>query len=106
MASLRRAFRPSLKSAPRTGPPTMKLADFKVLTFDCYGTLIDWETGSQNGLQPLVAKSHTASSRDRVHEIFAQHESAQEDETPSMPYSQLLSEYGIEGVSSSCADSC
>ena len=23
----------------------MKLADFKVLTFDCYGTLIDWESG-------------------------------------------------------------
>ena len=23
----------------------MKLTDYKVLTFDCYGTLIDWETG-------------------------------------------------------------
>jgi FMN phosphatase YigB (HAD superfamily) len=23
----------------------MRLSDFKVLTFDCYGTLIDWETG-------------------------------------------------------------
>ena len=23
----------------------MKLTDFKVLTFDCYGTLIDWESG-------------------------------------------------------------
>ena len=23
----------------------MKLTDFKALTFDCYGTLIDWETG-------------------------------------------------------------
>jgi 2-haloacid dehalogenase len=26
----------------------MKLTDFKVLTFDCYGTLIDWETGIWN----------------------------------------------------------
>ncbi|MEC7050373.1 MAG: haloacid dehalogenase, partial [Pseudomonadota bacterium] len=23
----------------------MNLSDFKVLTFDCYGTLIDWESG-------------------------------------------------------------
>ena len=28
----------------------MKLGDFKVLTFDCYGTLIDWESGIVNGL--------------------------------------------------------
>src|SRR5713101_715198 len=69
----------------------MKLADFKVLTLDCYGTLIDWETGIYNGLQALVAKSHTATSRDRVLEIFAQHESAQEDERRSIAYSQLLS---------------
>ena len=69
----------------------MKLADFKVLTLDCYGTLIDWETGINNGLRPLVAKTHAAPSRERVLQIFAQHESAQEAETPSMPYSQLLS---------------
>ena len=32
----------------------MKLTDFKVLTFDCYGTLIDWETGMFEGLKPLI----------------------------------------------------
>jgi 2-haloalkanoic acid dehalogenase type II len=76
-------------SSSRAQP--MKLADFKVLTLDCYGTLIDWETGIYNGLQLLVAKAHIAMSRDQVLEIFAQHESSQQDETPSMPYSQLLS---------------
>ena len=34
----------------------MELTDFKVLTFDCYGTLIDWETGILGALRPLVAK--------------------------------------------------
>ncbi|MGN5477476.1 hypothetical protein ACTMU2_13030 [Cupriavidus basilensis] len=35
----------------------MKLTDFKVLTFDCYGTLIDWETGIYNTAQvPLIEK--------------------------------------------------
>ena len=29
----------------------MKLTDFKALTFDCYGTLIDWETGMVRGAQ-------------------------------------------------------
>ncbi|MAR18369.1 MAG: haloacid dehalogenase, partial [Rhodobacteraceae bacterium] len=32
----------------------MKLTDFKVLTFDVYGTLIDWETGMINGLKTLT----------------------------------------------------
>ena len=31
----------------------MKLTDFKVLSFDCYGTLIDWEYG-------LVDRARTA----------------------------------------------
>jgi len=69
----------------------MKLTDFKALTFDSYGTLIDWETGIVNGLQPLVAKAQIVASRDQLLEIFGQNESAQEDETPAMPYSQLLS---------------
>ena len=32
----------------------MKLSDFSVLTFDCYGTLIDWESGMVEGLRPLT----------------------------------------------------
>lgn len=68
----------------------MKLADFKVLTFDCYGTLIDWETGLFNALRPLIARSDRAMSRDQALEEFGRHELAQEGETPAMPYSQLL----------------
>jgi len=30
------------------------LTDFSVLTFDCYGTLIDWEEGIWDALQPLL----------------------------------------------------
>jgi 2-haloacid dehalogenase len=69
----------------------MKLTDFKALTFDCYGTLIDWEIGILNGLQPLARKLPSTPSRDEILEIFGQNESAQEDETPATPYSQLLS---------------
>ena len=68
----------------------MKLHDFTTLTFDCYGTLIDWESGIYAALQPLVAKTGTAMSRDAVLETFAKYESAQEHETPAMIYSELL----------------
>ena len=35
----------------------MTLTDFKVLTFDCYGTLIDWESGIIEALAPLVMRA-------------------------------------------------
>jgi 2-haloacid dehalogenase len=68
----------------------MKLTDFKVLTFDCYGTLIDWETGLFNSLRTLGARAGRAKPRDKVLEEFGRHEFAQQAETPAMPYSQLL----------------
>jgi 2-haloacid dehalogenase len=68
----------------------MKLTQFKVLTFDCYGTLIDWETGIWTALQPLVKKGSVSLSRDAVLETFARYESAQEEATPNMIYSDLL----------------
>ena len=70
----------------------MKLSNFKVLTFDTYGTLIDWETGIYNGLAPLVEKAGLEDrSRDEILEIFAKHETDQEVQTPGMVYMQLLS---------------
>ncbi|MBN9508195.1 MAG: haloacid dehalogenase type II [Alphaproteobacteria bacterium] len=67
----------------------MKLADFKVFTFDCYGTLIDWESGIGTALQPLLARVQGV-SRDAALECFARHESAQQAETPRMLYTELL----------------
>ena len=34
------------KTATATAEKKMKLTDFSTLTFDCYGTLIDWEAGA------------------------------------------------------------
>jgi 2-haloacid dehalogenase len=33
----------------------LDFAHFKVLTFDCYGTMIDWETGIFSALRPILA---------------------------------------------------
>jgi 2-haloacid dehalogenase len=70
----------------------MSLIDFTVLTFDCYGTLIDWETGLYNALKPLLQKGGLALDRDQVLAAYARHEAAQEAETPEMIYSDLLAE--------------
>ncbi len=35
----------------------MQLTDFKAPSFDCYGTLLDWESGIVAVLQGLVAQS-------------------------------------------------
>ena len=69
---------------------TMKLTDFTTLTFDCYGTLIDWETGMIDGLKPLAEKIGTEVSRDQILEIHARHESSQQVHTPAKRYSDLL----------------
>ena len=68
----------------------MRLTDFKVLTYDCYGTLIDWETGILHALRPLLRSSSVERSREDVLVSFAQHETAQEAATPDMIYSELL----------------
>jgi 2-haloalkanoic acid dehalogenase type II len=68
----------------------MKLTDFRVLTFDCYGTLIDWESGIHAALKPLIERGRIDLDREAVLATFAKHESAQEHETPGMIYSELL----------------
>ena len=68
----------------------MRLSDYKALTFDCYGTLIDWESGMFEALGPLIARVSPGLSRDRVLEAHARHESAQQLATPAMVYSDLL----------------
>jgi 2-haloacid dehalogenase len=92
-------------------PGVMKLADFDVLSFDCYGTLIDWENGIHAALAPLLARAGAGSasvngraahagmglsrsdvelSRDAVLEAFARLESRQQEKTPEMTYPDLL----------------
>ena len=69
----------------------MKLSDFKALTFDCYGTLIDWETGILAALQGLIACVPQRRGRDEVLRDYAFHEAEQESFSPTLKYSQLLS---------------
>ena len=68
-----------------------ELTAYKALTFDCYGTLIDWESGIWDALQPVIAASGRSDvDRDSALLAFAEIETAQEAATPGMLYPQLL----------------
>src|SRR5205823_7802310 len=60
----------------------MELTDFKVLTFDCYGTLIDWESGIWEALQPLLDPGGTNIAAGAPPEPFAGHDGPKETSTP------------------------
>jgi 2-haloacid dehalogenase len=68
----------------------MKLQDYEALTFDCYGTLIDWESGMIAALEPLTKRVERKLTRDNILEAHARHESTQQLQTPAMKYSELL----------------
>ena len=75
-----------------SNPPaqTAKLTDFEALTFDCYGTLIDWESGMVEALKPLTSKAARPLERDQILEAHARHESFQQIQTPAKVYRELL----------------
>ena len=68
----------------------MPLRDFKALTFDVYGTLIDWETGITRALRPLTDRVGREMSRDEVLEEHARQESYQQEATPTKRYRDVL----------------
>jgi 2-haloacid dehalogenase len=68
----------------------MKLSQFKALTFDCYGTLIDWETGLWNGLKPFVQKAGIKADREEVLSVFGGIETGVEAKEPALNYRNVL----------------
>ncbi|SLN55791.1 (S)-2-haloacid dehalogenase [Roseovarius albus] len=88
----------------------MKLSDFKALTFDVYGTLIDWESGMVAGLKPLTDKVSQPLTRDKILEAHAYYESTTQRWTPAQKYSELLpvvyrrlaEEWGVEVTWEEC----
>jgi len=88
----------------------MKLTDYKALTFDCYGTLIDWESGMIEALSGLVAKVGHELGRDQILEAHARHESSQQRQTPGKRYCEILpivykrlaEEWGVSATVDEC----
>ena len=72
----------------------LDLRRFDALTFDCYGTLIDWETGLLAALRAALPGSTRGD--DELLEEYARHEAAAE-RGPYLPYREVLAA-GLRGV--------
>ena len=68
----------------------MRLDDFSALTFDCYGTLVDWETGLLHALRPWLAEVGQPFSDDQILEAFAKAESQAQAFSPGKRYPDIL----------------
>jgi 2-haloacid dehalogenase len=62
---------------------------FDALTFDCYGTLIDWEAGISGGLGTLLAPYSVTVGREALLEAYAREEAAIEA-GPYVLYREVL----------------
>ncbi|WMD22142.1 haloacid dehalogenase type II [Achromobacter seleniivolatilans] len=63
----------------------------KVLTFDVYGTLIDWETGLNDALQQVFRAHGVERTESEALQLFAHHE-AQVGAGDYLPYRDVLAE--------------
>ena len=70
----------------------MKLTDFDALSFDCYGTLIDWEVGLAAVLAPWARRGGLDLSDDELLNAYGPLEAEVEAERPTEPYPQVLAE--------------
>ncbi|HXQ96874.1 MAG TPA: hypothetical protein VN774_00415, partial [Candidatus Limnocylindrales bacterium] len=67
----------------------MEFGDFRVLTFDCYGTLVDWETGILSVLRPWAAHAGIAANDAQLLAAFGESESAAEHTRPGAIYPDI-----------------
>lgn len=70
----------------------MKLTDFDALSFDCYGTLIDWEHGLREGLRKVAALQSPSPDVDVLLESYGDAEAEVERSNPGMLYPQVIAE--------------
>jgi 2-haloacid dehalogenase/putative hydrolase of the HAD superfamily len=68
---------------------------FDLITFDCYGTLIDWEAGIISAFQSEAAKDGVALRGDQIIETYAAEEPSVESGS-YLSYDQVLGETAIK----------
>ena len=68
----------------------MELTDFTTLTFDCYGTLIDWEAGIVAELRTWAARHGVEATDEELLAPYGPAEHARESGTPGMGYPDIL----------------
>jgi 2-haloacid dehalogenase len=68
----------------------VRLSEFEALSFDCYGTLIDWEAGLAAVLGPWARSRGLPLDDEALLGAYSGHEAAAEAEYPQDPYPDIL----------------
>lgn len=68
----------------------LHVSQFRARSFDCYGTLVDWETGIWGALAPLRQRCSEPVDRAAALAAFARHESAFQAAAPTAGYPDAL----------------
>ena len=68
----------------------LDLTRFRALSFDCYGTLIDWEAGLLAVLKPWAREQGVEASDEALLLAYADNEAAAQRDTPSALYPDIL----------------
>jgi putative hydrolase of the HAD superfamily len=71
-------------------PTDLDLTRFEALSFDCYGTLIDWETGIAAVLTPWAREHGLGLTDEQLLLAYADNEAAVERDTPTARYPTVL----------------
>jgi 2-haloacid dehalogenase len=73
----------------------MPFESIRLITFDCYGTLIDWENGMLAALRPLLSRDGINVSDLQILELYGEIE-ADLESGPFRPYRQVLAQAARE----------
>src|SRR5260370_3589331 len=66
--------------------------EFEFVTFDCYGTLIDWETGIRRAFKQALEGTRLSQTQEtELFELYQEEEKRIERQTPYRPYREVLS---------------
>ena len=65
---------------------------FEAMSFDCYGTLIDWETGIATALEPWATRNGLTLGGEAIIAAHGRHETHVEDDMPGALYPIVLGE--------------
>jgi len=68
------------------------LTNVRALSFDCYGTLIDWETGIYEAMGSWLDRTGIRLDREELLRLFGTLETVVESETPDLLYPMVLAE--------------
>jgi putative hydrolase of the HAD superfamily len=83
-------FAPATAAEDHKMPADLDLSGYKAVSFDCYGTLIDWETGIAAVLGPWAREQGLDLSDEDLLAAYAQSEAAVERDAPSALYPDVL----------------